>query len=279
MDHIRAAIDKARLERNAKDGNVAKGSRRKPTPDSKPNLESAPDDWDTLTSFDVTPRRMRQNRIMTHQANPLSTTFDVMRTNLLHEMRTNDWHRLAITSPGAACGKSTICLNLAFSLARQSDLRVMVIDLDLRRPSIADRLQLEGVNFARVLSGEDAPEHHLRRFGNSLVIGASQPTRNSAELLQGLTAANQIDEIEARYQPDVILFDMPPMLLVDDTMAFIDQVDAALLVGAAELSTTKELDRCRTDLEPRTNLMGVVLNKCRYMDAQDGYGYGDSYGG
>lgn len=279
MDHIRAAIDKARLERNAKDGTVAKSSRRAPVPDSKPDTGTAVDDWATLPSFDVIPKRMRQNRIMTHQANPLSTTFDVMRTNLLHEMRTNDWHRIAITSPGAVCGKSTICLNLAFSLARQSDLRVLLLELDLRRPSIAGRLRLEGVNFARVLSGEDAPEHHLRRYGSSLVVGASQPTRNSAELLQGVTAGHQIDEIEARYQPDVILFDMPPMLLVDDTIAFIDQVDAALLVGAAELSTTKELGRCKTELELRTNLMGIVLNKCRYMDASDGYAYGDGYGG
>ncbi len=277
MDQIRAAIDKARLERNAKDGDAAKNSRRPVTTGSKPVSESVLDNWDTLQAFDVIPKRMRQNRIMTHQANPLATTFDVMRTNLLHEMRTNNWRRLAITSPGADCGKSTICLNLAFSLARQSDLRVVVIELDLRRPSIAERLQLEGVDFSRVLAGEDAPEHHLRRFGNCLVVGASQPTPNSAELLQAVSAAHQIDEIEARYEPDVMLFDMPPMLPVDDTIAFIDQVDAALLVGAAELSTTKELNRCKTDLESRTNLMGIVLNKCRYMDDTDGYGYG--YGG
>ncbi len=279
MDHIRAAIDKARLERNAKEEGAAKNSRRSVKPDTAPVSETAPDNWHALRTFDVVPKRMRQNRIMTHQANPMATTFDVMRTDLLHEMRTNNWRRLAITSPGAVCGKSTVCMNLAFSLARQSDLRVIVIELDLRRPSIANRLQLEGVNFARVLSGDDAPEHHLRRFGDSLVIGASQPTPNSAELLQSVSAAHQLDEIEARYEPDVMMFDMPPMLMVDDTIAFVDQVDAALLVGAAELSTTDELNRCKTDLESRTNLMGIVLNKCRYLDAADGYAYGDSYGG
>jgi Mrp family chromosome partitioning ATPase len=274
MDHIRAAIDKARLERSAVGGSVFKGSKRPTDQAGKADDASSPDEWQELISFDVAPRQLRRHRIMTQQANPMATTFDAMRTRLLHEMRTNNWRRVAITSPGASCGKSTICMNLAFSLARQSDIRVMVIELDLRRPAIAGMLQLEGVNFSRVLSGEDAAAHHLRRYGNSLAIGASLQTANSAELLQGLTAAHQIDEIEARYQPDLMLFDMPPLLLVDDTMAFIDQVDAALLVGAAEGSTTKELSRCKQDLESRTNLIGVVLNKCRYLDPAEGYGYG-----
>lgn len=275
MDHIRAAIDKARAERNANLGRPVSSTARSIGQDGNQADATLSDDWQALSVFDVVPKQLRRHRIMTHQAGPLATPFDVMRTNLLHEMRKNNWRRVAITSPGMSCGKTTICLNLAFSLARQYDIRTMVVELDLRRPSIASRLQLEGVNFSRVLSGEDSAAHHMRRYGQSLAIAASQPTPNSAELLQGLAAAHQIDEIEARYQPDVMLFDMPPMLLVDDTMAFIDQVDAVLLVGAAESSTTQELGRCKQALESRSNLIGVVLNKCRYVDPAEQYGYGE----
>ena len=273
MDHIRAAINKARLERNAKLQADANGDGLPTDRDGTSGAASA-GGWNALPVFDVNPRRLRRHRIVTQQANQMAVPFDVMRTNLLHEMRKNNWRRVAITSPGAGCGKSTICLNLAFSLARQSDLRVMVIELDLRRPSFVRMLQLKGVDFSKVLSGEDPPEKHIRRYGNSLAVGASEATPNSAELLHGMAAAHRIDEIEALYEPDLILFDMPPMLLVDDTMAFIDQVDAALLVGAAESSTTKELNRCKVDLESRTNLIGVVLNKCRYLDPTEGYSYG-----
>lgn len=273
MDRIRTAIDKARTERDA----LAPRSRREPDPVPSGPEATALEAWDALSVLEVNPKQLRRNRVMTQHAHPTATTFDVMRTSLIHEMREREWRRLAITSPTASCGKTTICLNLAFSLARQSDIRVMLIELDLRRPTMAETLGLEGVNFARVLSGEDAAPHHLRRYGDSLAIGVSQRTTNSAELLQGVTAAHQIDALEEQYQPDLILFDTPPMLPVDDTMAFIDQVDAALLVGAAEASTTKELSRSKQELETRTNLIGVVLNKCRYVSQEDGYSYG--YGG
>lgn len=274
MDHIRAAIDKARTQRNAEQGTSAKHGMRAFDGIGKPAELSLSEAWQSLSPFEVDRKHLLRKRIVTEQATPMAGPFDALRTSLLHELRINNWRRLAITSPGLGCGKSTICINLAFSLARQSDLRVMVIELDLRRPSMASMLQLEGVNFAQVLSGKDAPATHIRRFGNNLAFGACQPTVNSAELLQGLTAAHQIDEIEATFKPDLILFDMPPMLLVDDTMAFIDQVDAALLVGATELSTTKEIERCKQELEARTNLVGVIMNKCRYLEPTDTYSYG-----
>ncbi len=274
MDHIRAAIDKARAQRTAEQGTVVKDSPHPAERLGTPVKPTALEAWQSLPTIDVDPKHLLEKRIVTQQATAMSAPFDALRTSLLHELRTNNWRRLAITSPGLGCGKSTICVNLAFSLSRQADLRVMVIELDLRRPSLADILQLRDVNFSQVLSGKASPADHIRRYGDNLAFGVCQQTVNSAELLQGLTAAHQIDDIEARYQPDLILFDMPPMLLVDDTMAFIDQVDAALLVGASELTTAKEIGRCQNDLQARTNLIGVILNKCRYLDPAEAYGYG-----
>ena len=66
-----------------------------------------------------------------------------------------------------------------------------------------------------------------------------------------------LEAYESIYAPDLMLFDMPPMLVSDDAMAFMSQVDA-----------------CERDLAAQTNVMGVVLNKCRYMGAENGYGYG-----
>lgn len=275
MERISAAIDKARKERQAaaKSGEDPARQTGRPAPDK--DSAALSDIWEALPTFDVQPKVLTRSRILTYQAGPQATPFDVMRTKLLHEMRSKEWRRIAITSPSNECGKSTICLNLAFSLARQSDLRVMVIELDLRRPSISRMMRLsDGMNFAAVLAGDAPADEHIKRHGSNLALATSQMTPNSAELLQGLTAAHVIDQIEARYRPDVMLFDMPPILVADDTMAFIDQVDATLLIAAAEASTLDEVTRCKQDLQAQTNLVGVVLNKCRYVEDIENYDYG-----
>ena len=57
---------------------------------------------------------------------------------------------------------------------------------------------------------------------------------------------------------------MPPMLMSDDAMAFLPHVDCVLLVAAAEKSRLDEVDKCEQELAEQTNVLGVVLNKCRY---------------
>jgi Mrp family chromosome partitioning ATPase len=81
-----------------------------------------------------------------------------------------------------------------------------------------------------------------------------------------------IEDIEAAYSPDILMFDMPPMLVTDDNLAFFDKVDCALLVAAAESTTVQQVDICERDLATQTSLLGVILNKCRYMDTS-GYDY------
>jgi len=66
------------------------------------------------------------------------------------------------------------------------------------------------------------------------------------------------------------------MLVSDDAMAVMGQIDCVLIIAAAESTTIKEIDRCERELATQTNVLGVVLNKCRYME--EGYGY-DYYNG
>ena len=162
--------------------------------------------------------------------------FDQMRTRLLQQMRANGWHRVAITSPTPGCGKSTIALNLALSLSRQSDLR-------------ADR------------------EAALAAMQVELSLA-----RAAAERRDDAGMATALDRIEAEYDPSVLIFDMPPMFVSDDAMAVMGRMDCVLIIAAAEATTIKDIDRCERDLAGQTNVLGVVLNKCRYMETE-GYGY------
>ena len=281
MDFIQSAIHKARREREAR--GLAPASAARPVPSEaapQPADAGAGSVWQELAEIRPSVATMERNHVYAHTRGAAAASFDLMRTKLLHQLRSHNWRRVAITSPTAACGKTTLALNLAFSLGRQPDLRSMLIELDLRRPAMADALGLrDAPQFARALTGEATPAEVLRRVGPNLAIALNTDAEpDSSELLQRVETGRIMDAIEQRYTPDVMLFDMPPMLLADDTLGFIDQIDCVVLVAAAGSSTLPEIKRCSEELRSRCNFLGVVVNKCRFSSAGDAYGYGYGYG-
>ncbi len=280
MERIQSAIQKARAarEKNLTDvaaaTPVAAAALVKDVAGPRPatDIDKA---WAELPQQEFSAKILSRARIVTDQAGDNSGAFDGMRTRLLHEMRKNGWRRVAITSPGSACGKSTLCLNLAFGLARQRDIRTMLIDLDMRRPSIEKMLNVsERHAFATALAGESMPEEHMFCYKQKLAFATNRrPAHDPSELLQGKDAARVIDGLEERYDPDVMIFDTPPLLTCDDTSAFLDQIDCVLLVAASEASTVEEMKKCEQEIRERSNLLGVVLNKCRYLEKPYTYGY------
>ncbi len=291
MEKIQSAIAKARATREGRvpeeaGSEDAEGNPKAPTPPAAgipDRVEAAPAaapqpagsdaPWKALPMFKVDQALMRRNRIVAFEGGPEAATFDVMRTRLLQQMRANKWRRLAITSPSAGCGKTTTSLNLAFSLARQSDQRMLLAEVDLRRPALARMLGVkEHHSFAQVLEGKAALADNAVRYGTNLAIATNHdPYRTPAELLHGPTVGPALAAIEARFDPSVMIFDMPPLLVGDDALAFIGHVDCVLLVAAAETTTIDEVDACERDLAAHTNVLGVILNKCRYPDRRYGY--------
>ena len=235
--------------------------------------------WRALQEFRPDPALMKRNHIMGffsgREGGKEAGVIDMMRTRILQEMRKNGWRRLAITSPNPTCGKTTVSLNLAFSLGRQANQRTIVIDLDMRRPGMAHALGMRRSNsFSRVLEGQAEPAENLVRYGENLAFGTNTgPARNPAELLQSHETAEALARLDADYAPTILLCDMPPMLLSDDMLAFAPRVDCVLLLAAAETTSIDDLDLCERELSAHTNVLGVVLNKCRYTDPTYGYGY------
>jgi Mrp family chromosome partitioning ATPase len=234
--------------------------------------------WRALPEMKLRAGLLARNRIVAVSGGPGAAEVDGIRTRLLHHIQSRGWRRVAITSPGPGCGKTTVAVNLGFSLGRQREQRALVMELDLRRPSMARALGLsERHSMAQVLEGDAAFADNAVRFGPNLAFATSHSAvRQSAELLQSRRTAAALAAIEAAYAPTVTLFDLPPMLASDDALAFMGRVDGALLVAAAEVTTAKEIDRCERELASRTGVIGVILNRCRYMERSDAYGtYGD----
>jgi Mrp family chromosome partitioning ATPase len=306
MEKIQSAIAKARADRTAASGQASPGVQTRPvaapTPAAPPApgpsvqhstrvasriLTTYPDEavaielasrWQTIPTFSPPPAVMARNHIVTFSGGSEAVHFDVMRTRLLQMMRANGWKRIGITSPGPACGKSTLALNLAFSFGRQPSLRTLLLELDFRRPSLARMLGLNTKNqFTHVLEGIAPLSDNAVRYGANLAIATqSIPVRNAAELLHSPSTGAALDAIEAEYDPAVIFCDLPPVFTNDDAMAVMGHMDAALIVAAAEKTTIKEIDRCEQEIAGQTNVIGVILNKCRYMEKDFGYDY---YGG
>jgi Mrp family chromosome partitioning ATPase len=230
--------------------------------------------WADLAPLKFDPDTILRNRIVTaNRSDPAHVAFDMMRTKLLQSMRQNNWTSVAITSPTPGCGKTFTALNLAFSLANQQDCKTLLLDLDLRRPQIGKALGLKHVTAMEAfLRGEAEIDDIFMRHGDNLAIAANKyPVQYSAELLQSAVAAEAIQKMRKRMSPDIVIFDLPPMLAADDVLAFLPNVDCVILVAAAEQSTLSDVDVCEQTLAEKTDVLGVVLNKCKFSAERYGY--------
>ena len=269
MERLEAALEKARKNRDSVRPPVQISS------DSKPADTPLADKWAGLKEIWISPRAARNNRISTLTKSKNSGSYDLLRSRTLRLMLDNDWTTLAITSPNKTCGKTTICVNLALSLARQSDVRIIVLDFDMHRPSMHTILGYRPqASLHEVIQNGQPAEEFLVRIGDNVAFGLNnKPAKAPSELLQSKLTRTTIDRIKIEFRPDLMIFDMPPMLLSDDHVGFLPAVDCTLLVGAADSTTITQLDNCEKELAELTNVLGVVLNKCRYPDHESGYGY------
>ncbi len=282
-ERLQSAIAKARAERRAAAPEAANAPPERSRPAAAPatatKREAAPAAWDEIPAVEVDPRRLRAKRILSVEGGPEATPFDVLRTRLLQRMSENGWRRVAITSPSPGCGKSTIALNLAFGIARQPQRRVLSVEADLRRPSHESLLGLGhgDRSVAGLFEGRTRfADCAFRPRDNLAMAVSSDSVRNASDILLAEEIGDRLRRVETDYAPDVMLFDMPPLMVNDDTQAFLKHVDCAVLVGAAGETTTAELDQCERLIAQTTSVAGIVLNKSRYStegryDAYDYY--------
>ena len=292
VERLKKAIEKARAEREKVTGalvaeSAAVALKERPSPDEQlqrpqpetrpplrperapPRPEPAPpaheSAWAALEEVALDPKYLERKRVIAYgKTDPAHIAFDVLRTRLLKVFKDRRWSRIAITSPGKGCGKTFVAANLALSLARRSDCRTILLDVDLKVPGVANTLGLTAPrSMEAYLTGQMPPESFLRRIGPNLAVGwSTERLRDSAELIQDARTAAAIAKLTETYAPDVVIFDLPPMLVSDDAIAMLPQVDCVLLVAAAGQTSSSEIEECERLLGDSTNFLGVLLNKC-----------------
>jgi Mrp family chromosome partitioning ATPase len=259
MERIRRAIEKARANAGEQSGFA---DRQRTSGHVRPGGKGLA--FSAIQVMPVDPVSLERHRIIAGNKNdPLTASFDMLRTQVLKSMRENGYRTLAVTSPMPGCGKTTVAINLALSVVQQTAPNVFLGDFDLRRPKIGEYLGLNPEHdFSDFLEGRVSLEGVLIDPGipRLLVLPNKKAYRNAAEMLTAPEIRSLIDVLGADDGERVNILDLPPMLPTDDTIAFLPQVDCVLLVVADGSTKKPELEETLRFLKD-ANLLGVVLNK------------------
>lgn len=205
--------------------------------------------------------------------------FRSLRTSLQVVQLRQPLDTLLITSCTSGEGKSTVAANLAVTLAR-ANKKVALLDLDLRRPTIAQffRLPLDQ-GFSSVLLGDRSVDDAMftvpvQPGTPPRVLPAGTVPANPSELLGTKWFADLLAHVSA--QVDIVLIDSPPLLQVTDSMVLASQVDGVMLVARGGTTRRRQLARASEMLHRAgAPIVGAVLNGVK---GSDGYGYGYGYG-
>jgi protein-tyrosine kinase len=232
--------------------------------------------YTTTRMVTVDPEVLRENRIvMGLHKDPRADLFRVLRTNVLKQLRDNNWNSFFVTSATQDAGKSLVAINLAIAIALEGNQSVLLVDADLRRPSINRHLGLKcKYGFIDFLSGLVPLEQVLVHPGieNLVLLPGKDSKINYSELISSPKMINFIQEIKSRYESRIIIFDIPPLFVADDALLFMPHFDAALFIVDDGKNTADELQHALNILE-QTNLLGLVLNKSKQPIPSYQYGY------
>ena len=208
---------------------------------------------------------------------PRAEAFRRLRTNLQFLEATGGSRVFVITSALPGEGKSTTSINLAITLA-DAGSRVLLVDADLRRPSVSDYLGLEGsVGLTTVLIGKIGREDAVQPWGTSTlhVLPSGQVPPNPSELLGSQSMTALLAELGAAY--DVVIIDTAPLLPVTDGAVLAKLTGGAVVVVGAGITHRRQLTEALGALHTAgAKALGVVVNRLAPVE-RTGYGYEGYY--
>lgn len=207
-----------------------------------------------------------------HQS-PRAESFRQIRTNLQFANVNSNSKTFLVTSSLPGEGKSTTATNMAIAMA-QAGQRVVLVDADLRRPSVAQYLGLEpNAGLTTILIGSADVTDVLQPWGekNLHVLTSGRIPPNPSELLGSEAMSLLLDQLEREF--DIVIVDAPPLIPVTDASVLAQKVGGVVLVVGAMKVKTQDLERSLASLDlVGANLLGVVINLLQTKGA-DAYAY------
>lgn len=267
MDRISKALELAQSERRPQ---RARGARR-------PQRERPEIVYTTTRTVGLSQHHLRQRRVLCGGEDDAVVVdqYRLLRTRVLQRMVQNGWRTLGITSPASKEGKTLTSINLAVSIAREMTHTVLLVDADLRRPSVADALGLDGEPGLGEYLSDDVPLENLLihpGIDRLVVLPGGRASANASELMASDKMKDLVQDVRDRYESRIVLFDLPPVLVGDDVVGLAPRLDACLLVIEEGKSDSREVAAAAELLED-VDWVGAVLNKAQEMGTRYEYAY------
>lgn len=200
-----------------------------------------------------------------------------LRTRIKRAEGNRSMRAIVVTSPSKGDGKSLTAANLALTMGQEFQQRVLLVDADLRRPTIHRLFGLgDGPGLTDVLMGGveldhvlvSLPEYHIT------ILPAGTPPSHPAEMLGSSAMRRVLDTLRTRF--DRILIDMPPVAPLADLHVVAPQVDGLLMIVRAGMTARPAIERALAGLDV-TKVLGLVLNESggdvSSKQEYEGYGY------
>jgi Mrp family chromosome partitioning ATPase len=192
--------------------------------------------------------------------------YKMLRTQVLRRLDQLGANTLGVMSAQAAEGKTLTAINLAIAIAADPARTVLLVDFDLRNPNVAQRFgHHPSVGVEDCLRQRRPVQEAMFKvsgYERLTILPARERTEYSSELLMSPSTADVVAEMRARYANRIIIFDVPPVLLADDALAFARYMQAGLLVigeGKARRDDVTRTFQLLHDLP----FVGTVLNGSR----------------
>jgi len=216
----------------------------------------------------------RRYILTNHSSFHVQEAYKALRTNIRFFLADSGCKKFCITSSAAGEGKSITILNLAISFA-QTGQKVLLIDADMRRPSLA-RLLIEkpAPGLSNVLAGFNTEEESIRPhiYENLDVLLSGDLPPNPSELLGSENMHKLLKRLETHY--DYILVDLPPVGVVSDACVIANSLDGVLFLVRQNSTERDAVKYSIKQLElSGANLMGFVVNGA----VTEGKSYSDKY--
>lgn len=213
-------------------------------------------------------------RIMYHtsltlpdEKSPTGESYRALRTNILRATQDKSMKTILITSANHYEGKTTTAINLALAMTDVPRYRTLLIDSDLRFPTVHDRLGLmQSPGLTEILEGKIGLNSEIldTEKENLKVITSGNLPSYPIELLESEKLKSFIKKLKSEF--DLILVDAPPLIPYSDASVLSSQVDGVLLIVASGRTRREDIQQVHSTLQDnQAKILGIVLNKQRHF--------------
>jgi capsular exopolysaccharide synthesis family protein len=232
----------------------------------------APDIWSQFRAISITPAAEDRLASLAEQTDATAEAFRLLGVRLKDMRQTRPLNKLLITSTVPQEGKSTVAANLACTLAHLSGEKTLLVEGDIRRPSLSGVFQLAGkAGICEWLREENTLAECVYRVEGAgiWILPAGKAAAAPLELLQSKKLPDLMDQLAALF--DWVIVDSPPILPLADTSIWTRIVDGILLVTRQGTTEKKQLERGLRALDS-SKVIGSLMN-CSRVSSYSSYYY------